>query len=94
MIGRSTLLTREITRTEEITDITVSSPQSRRKRGPSGIPTMQKSGARFIAPQDMIWRSARLFWITRRCRYQQCRHLRIPVGANTIERILTVTSIW
>jgi hypothetical protein len=24
-----------------------------------------------LAPHDMIWRSARLFWIARRCRHQQ-----------------------
>jgi hypothetical protein len=44
MIRRSTQLTGEIIRTEEITDIVASSPQSRGKRGPSSVPTTQKNG--------------------------------------------------
>jgi hypothetical protein len=44
---------------------------------------MQRSGARSIIPQDMIWKSAKLFWITRRCHHQQHRWPRNPVRANT-----------
>jgi hypothetical protein len=54
MIERSTQLTGEIARTEETADIAASIPQSRRRRGSSGVPTMQKSGVRSIAPQIMI----------------------------------------
>jgi hypothetical protein len=52
---------REIPKTEESMDIAASSPWRRRKRGPSSVPMMLKSGVRSITPQDMIWRSARLF---------------------------------
>jgi hypothetical protein len=54
MIGRSTLLTEEIGRTAEIAGITVSSHQIRRRRDHSDAPMMQRSGARFIIPHDMI----------------------------------------
>jgi hypothetical protein len=93
MTGRSIQLTGEIARIEETVDIATSSPWIRRKRDPSGVPTMQKSGVRSIALQDMIWRSARLFWITRRCRHQQRQHLKIPIGVSIVEMILTTMSI-
>jgi hypothetical protein len=37
-------MTGEIARTKEIVDIVTSSPQSRRKRCPSDVPMMQRSG--------------------------------------------------
>jgi hypothetical protein len=60
-IGRSTQPIGDIVRTKETMDIVASSPQSRRRRDPSCVPTMQKSGVRSIALQNMIWRSARPF---------------------------------
>jgi hypothetical protein len=39
-----------------------------------------RSGARSITPQDMIWKSAKLFWIVRRCHHQHRWH-RVPDGA-------------
>jgi hypothetical protein len=56
--------------------------------------TVEIVGARFIVPQDMIWNSAKLFWIARRYRHQQRQHLKIPVGGNITEKIPTASSIW
>jgi hypothetical protein len=61
MTNRSTPLTLEIGRIAEITGIVASSPQIRRRRDPSDASMMQRSGARFIIPLDMIWKSAKLF---------------------------------
>jgi hypothetical protein len=94
MIRRSTLLTEEIGRTAEITGIMVSSHQIRRRRDHSDAPMMQRSGVRFIIPQDMIWKSVKLFWIVRRCRYQQRQHLKIPIRVNITEKIPMAMSIW
>jgi hypothetical protein len=56
-----------------------------RKRRDISVALMtQRSGARFIAPQDMIWKSAKLFWIGRRCHRQQRRCHKMPVGANIV----------
>jgi hypothetical protein len=65
----------------------------RRKGDPSDAPTTQRSGARSIAPMDMIWKSAKLFWIVKRCHLQQCRHPKIPVRESITGRSLTETNI-
>jgi hypothetical protein len=39
---------------------------------------MQRSGVRFIAPQDMILKSVKLFWIARRYHQQQYRWPKKP----------------
>jgi hypothetical protein len=44
--------------------------QIRRKGDPSDAPTTQRSGAKSISPIDMIWKSAKLFWIAKKCRLQ------------------------
>jgi hypothetical protein len=41
-----------------------------KKKDPSGAPMAQKSGARYIVPMDMIWKSTKLFWITKKCHHQ------------------------
>jgi hypothetical protein len=69
-IGKSTQLTGEVTKIVKTVDITKtvsSSPQIRKRRGISVSLTMQRSGARFIVPQDTIWKSAKLFRIAERC---------------------------
>jgi hypothetical protein len=43
---------------------------------------------------DMIWKSAKLFWITKENRHQQRQQLKIPVGESIIERSPTKMSIW
>jgi hypothetical protein len=53
---------------------------------------MHRSGARSIVPQDMIWRSARLFWIVRRCHHPKRR--RSCVKVTTVELILTTRTRW
>jgi hypothetical protein len=59
--------------------------QIRRKRYPFDASMAQKSGARYIAPIDMIWKSVKLFWIAKECLHQQHRHLKIPVGESIAE---------
>jgi hypothetical protein len=63
---------REIAKIVEIADIVgiaSSSPRIRRKRGISIALMMQRSGVRSIVLQDTIWKSAKIFWITRRCHH-------------------------
>jgi hypothetical protein len=93
MIGRSTPQNEEIRRTMEDTAIAENNPQIRKKEDPSDAPTVQRS-VKSIAPRDMIWKNAKLFWITKRCRLQQCRHPKIPVGESIAGRSPMETSIW
>jgi hypothetical protein len=58
------------------------------------IPMAQKSGARSIVPMDMIWKSAKLFWITIECCHHQHRHLKIHVGESIAEISPMEVSIW
>jgi hypothetical protein len=70
-IMRSTQLNEVIAWTKDTTDITTSSHRSRRRRGIFSVTMMRRSGARFTAPRGMIWKSARFFWIGRRCHHHQ-----------------------
>jgi hypothetical protein len=89
---KSTRLTEEIVDTTETAS---SGPQIRRRRGIFVTLITQKRGVRSIAPQGMIWRSAKLFCIARRCHHQQLRWPRNPVGANIVRPILLTTmSRW
>jgi hypothetical protein len=88
MIGRSTPRNEEIRRTTEDTAITENNTPIRRKGDPSDAPTMQKNGVRSIAPIDMILKSAKLFWIIKRCCLQQCRHPKISAGENKRQEML------
>jgi hypothetical protein len=54
MIERSTPQNKEIRRTVEDTAIAENNTHIRRKGDPSDGPTTQRSGARSIAPMDMI----------------------------------------
>jgi hypothetical protein len=94
MTGRSTLRNEEIRRTAEDTGTVENNPHSKRKRDPYGAPMAQKSGARSIVPMDMIWKSVKLFWITKECCYQQRRHPKILVEESIAERSLMEMSIW
>jgi hypothetical protein len=93
MPGRSTLRNKEIRRTAEDTGIVENNPHIRRKRDPSNALMAQKSGVRSIVPMDMIWKSAKLFWIAKECRHHQRHHPKIPVGESITERSLTEMSI-
>jgi hypothetical protein len=88
MIARSTQLTRSIIGTEENTDSAVSDPHSRKRRGLFGVPMTQRSGVRFTALRGMIWRSAKLSWIGRRCHPQQRQCRRNPGEVIIIGKIL------
>jgi hypothetical protein len=94
MTGRSTLQNEEIRRIAEDTSIAGNNTLIRRKGDPSDAPTTQRSGVRSIALMDMIWKSAKLFWIIKRCHPQQRRHPKIPAVENIAERCSTEMSIW
>jgi hypothetical protein len=73
MIRKSILPIVEIIRITEITDImgtNSSNPLSKRREEYSIALLMQKSGARSTIPMDLIWKTARPFWIIRRCHHQ------------------------
>jgi hypothetical protein len=61
MTVRSTPRNEEIRRTAVDTGTAEDHSQIRRNKDPFGALMTQKSGARFIAPMDMIWKSAKLF---------------------------------
>jgi hypothetical protein len=88
MITRLTQLIEGTTNTVE------SSPWIIRRRGPFDILMTQRSGAKFIAPRGMIWKSAKLSWIGRRCHHQQRRRRRSPGELINVGQILTEMSIW
>jgi hypothetical protein len=94
MIGRSTPQNEEIRRTVEDTATMENNTQIRRKGDPSDAPTMQRSGVKSITPMDMIWKSAKLFWIIKRCHLQQHRHPKIPTGESITGRSPMEMSIW
>jgi hypothetical protein len=63
MIRKSTQLTGEIVKivvTVDITGIASSSPRIRKRRGILVTLMMQRCGVRSIAPQDTIWKSAKI----------------------------------
>jgi hypothetical protein len=94
MIGRSTPQNEEIRRTTKDTATAENNTQIRRKGDPFDALTAQRSGAKSIAPMDIIWKSAKLFWIVKRYRLQQCRHPKIPAGESIAGRSPTKMSIW
>jgi hypothetical protein len=75
----------------KIAGITSSSPRIRKRRDSSIALSMQRCCVRSIIPSDMIWESAKLFWITRRCHHQWPRN---PIEANITELIPTATDRW
>jgi hypothetical protein len=93
MTKRSTPQNEEIRRTAEDTGTAENNPQIRRKGDPFDAPMAQKNGARSIVLMDMIWKSAKLFWITKECRHLQRRYPKIPVGESITERPPTEMSI-
>jgi hypothetical protein len=94
MTRRSTPWNGEIRETAEDIGTAKNNSQIRRRGDPSDAPMTQKSGARSTVPMSMIWKSAKLFWLTKECRYQQRRHLKIPVGESIAERSPMEMSIW
>jgi hypothetical protein len=54
MIGKSTQLTEEITKTADISGIASNNHRIRKRKGLSVTLTMQRTGARSIVPQNMI----------------------------------------
>jgi hypothetical protein len=73
MTRKSTQLIEEIAKIMETTDIMGTASSNlwiRRRRGLPITLMMQRSGARSIAPQDIICKSVKLFWIVRRYHQQ------------------------
>jgi hypothetical protein len=91
-IGRSTQWIVGIVVITGITRTTSNRPHSRRRREHSGDLLIQRSGANFIALQDTIWKSVKLFQITRRCWCRQQR--KNNVEENIIRSILTMKIRW
>jgi hypothetical protein len=60
MTDRSTPRNEEIRGTAEDTSTTENNSHIRRKGDPFDAPMTQKSGARFIVPMGMIWKSVKL----------------------------------
>jgi hypothetical protein len=55
---------------------------------------MQKSGVKFTAQQDMIWKIVKLFCIVKGCHHQHHRRHKSPGEAIIAGKILMMTSIW
>jgi hypothetical protein len=93
-IGRSILLNGEIRKTAGIKDSVENSPRIRKREDLSDDRMMQKSGVKFTAQQDMIWKSVKLFWIAKGCHHQHHRRHKSPGEAIIAGKILMMTSIW
>jgi hypothetical protein len=91
MIRRSTQQIGVIAKTMGIAE---NNPQIRRRGDPSDALMMEKSGVRSIVPHDMTWKSARLFWIAKRCCHQQCQHPKNPTEVSISEVIKMMMSQW
>jgi hypothetical protein len=83
----------EIVGIAEIVGIVSSNPQTRRRRDHPMALLTQKTGARSIEPLDMIWMSAKLVWIIRRCHHQH-QWRKNHVEANIVEPIPTMRIRW
>jgi hypothetical protein len=94
MIARSTQLTGAVAGTKETADSVVSNPRSRKRRGHFSVPMTRRSGVTFIAPWGMMWRSAKLFYIGRRCHPQQRQCHRNLGKVIIVGKILTEMSRW
>jgi hypothetical protein len=54
---------------------------------------MQKSGVKFTAQQDMIWKSVKLFWIAKGYHHQHHRRHKSPGEVIIAGKIPMMTSI-
>jgi hypothetical protein len=94
MIRRLILLNEEIGKTAGIEDSVENSPRVRKREDLSDDRMMQKSGVKFTAQQDMIWKSVKLFCITKGCHHQHHRHHKSLGEAIIAGKIMMMTSIW
>jgi hypothetical protein len=93
-IGRLILLNGEIGKTTGIKDSVENSPRGRKTEDLSEDRMMPKSGVKFTAQQDMIWKSVKLFWIAKRCHHQHHWRHKSPGEAIIAGKIPMMTSIW
>jgi hypothetical protein len=93
-IGRLILMNGEIGKTTGIKDSVENSPQVRKREDISDDLMMQKSGVKFTAQQDMIWKSVKLFWITKGCHHRHHWRHKNPDEAIIAGKIPMMTSIW
>jgi hypothetical protein len=94
MIGRLILLNGEIGKTTGIKDSVENSPRGKKRGDLSDDQMMSKSGVKFTAQLDMIWKSVKLFWIAKRCHHQHHWRRKSPSKAIITGKILMMTSIW
>jgi hypothetical protein len=93
-IGRSILLNGEIGKTAGIKNSVENSPWIRKREDIFDDRMIQKSGVKFTAQHDMIWKSVKRFWITKVCHHQHHRRHKSPGEAIIAGKILMMTSIW
>jgi hypothetical protein len=93
-IGRSILLNGEIGKTAGIKDSVENSPRIRKREDLSDDRMIQKSGVKFTAQQDMIWKSVKLFWVAKGCHHQHHQRRKSPNEAIIAGKIPRMTSIW
>jgi hypothetical protein len=93
-IGRLILLNGEIGKITGIKDSVENSPRVRKREDLSDDQMMQKSGVKFTVQQDMIWKSVKLFWITKRCHHQHHWRHKSPSEAIITGKIPMMMSIW
>jgi hypothetical protein len=93
-IKRSILLNGEIGKTAGIKDSVENSPRIRKREDISDDRMMQKSGVKFTAQQDMIWKSVKFFWIAKGCHHQHHRRHKSPGEAIIVGKIPMMMSIW
>jgi hypothetical protein len=78
----------------EIMEIASNNHQNRRRRDCFITLTMQRSDVRSIILLDMIRKSAKCFWIKRRCDHQQYRWPKNLVEASIVEPIPIMRIRW
>jgi hypothetical protein len=93
-IGRSILLNGGIGKTTGIKDSVENSPRIRKREDIFDDRMMQKSGVKFTAQQDKIWKSVELFWIVKGCHHQHHWCHKSPGEAIIAGKIPRMTSIW
>jgi hypothetical protein len=93
-IRRLILLNGEIEKTTGIKDSMENSPRGRKREDLFDDRMMPKSGVKFTAQQNMIWKSVKLFWITKRCHHQHHWRHKSPGEAIITRKILMMTTIW
>jgi hypothetical protein len=94
MIGRLILLNEEIGKTTGIKDSVENSHRGRKREDLSDDRMMPKSGVKFTAQQDMIWKSVKLFWFAKRCHHHHHWRRKSPGEAIIVGKIPMISIIF